>query len=540
MPEKQSETPAESATQGSASGGPPDAGQASPQASQAEAQTINSTKTDESSKSEATPTAAAPEGFFAKFTVLKSAIHELWSIFACKILAIVAYGLCNSTIILWLSKDLGWSDVQAGVIVATWSTILSLVTVMIGSLVDTIGIKKSLIIGFVICIFSRLVMSFSTVNAIVIPLGLMPLAVGEALMTPVMVAAIKLYTTAAQRSMAFSLFYTMMNIGFAISGFCFDKVRQTLGEDGHLSLAGFCDLSTYQALIFFGFICTIPNLFIVWLGIREKASVDADGNYVELEHKTSEAKNALESCVNALVEWKRIFFSLWKQEAFYKFLAFLTIVVGVRLIFYHFHYTFPKYGIRELGPGAPIGQLWGVLNPVLIIILVPIVGALTQKLSAYKTVVIGSTIAAIGPLCMAAPSHWFQGLADGPLGHFIAHTWLHVPGTTVNPLYVSIFFASVIISIGEAFYSPRLYEYPAAIAPKGQEGSYMSLSILPYFVAKFFVGMLSGWLLQTFCPEVGPRASHYIWLIVGLMALATPLCLLVFRKFIQVHEEGRD
>ena len=68
----------------------------------------------------------------------------------------------------------------------------------------------------------------------------------------------------------------------------------------------------------------------------------------------------------------------------------------------------------------------------------------------------------------------------------------------------------------------------------------MSLSMLPYFVAKFFVGILSGWLLQTFCPEVGPRQSHYIWLIVGLMALATPVALIIFRRWIQVHEEGRD
>ncbi len=481
-----------------------------------------------------------PHGFVQRFLVLKGAIRELWSIFACKIMAIVAYGLCNSTIILWLSKDLGWSDIEAGTIVAFWSTILTLITVMVGSLVDAIGIKKALIIGFVICVFSRLVMSLTTNNAIVLPLGLMPLAVGEALLVPVMVAAIKLYTTAAQRSMAFSIFYAMMNVGFAIAGYFFDQVRRVMGEGGHIDLLGNFSLSTYQTIIFLGFICTIPNLLVVWFGIRERASVDEKGNYVELPAPENTATTALQSCANALKDWVRIFCSLWHQTAFYKFLAFLTIVVGVRLIFYHFHYTFPKYGIRELGEGAPIGQLWGVLNPVLIIILVPLVGALTQKFSAYKTVVIGSAIAAVGPLVMAMPPHWFQGLADGPLGHFICYTWLQVDSPTVNPLYVSIFIATVIISIGEAFYSPRLYEYPAAIAPKGQEGSYMSLSMLPYFVAKFFVGILSGWLLQTFCPEVGPRQSHYIWLIVGLMALATPVALIIFRRWIQVHEEGRD
>jgi dipeptide/tripeptide permease len=98
----------------------------------------------------------------------------------------------------------------------------------------------------------------------------------------------------------------------------------------------------------------------------------------------------------------------------------------------------------------------------------------------------------------------------------------------------------VLLSIGEAFWSPRLYEYPAAIAPKGQEGSYMSLSLLPYFVAKFFVGSISGFLLQTYCPATGPRDSGTMWLIIGLMAMITPVGLLVFRRSIQVHEEGRS
>jgi hypothetical protein len=40
-----------------------------------------------------------------------------------------------------------------------------------------------------------------------------------------------------------------------------------------------------------------------------------------------------------------------------------------------------------------------------------------------------------------------------------------------------------------------------SIAPEGQEGSYMALSVLPFFIAKFFVGMLSGFLLATYCPE---------------------------------------
>ena len=95
-------------------------------------------------------------------------------------------------------------------------------------------------------------------------------------------------------------------------------------------------------------------------------------------------------------------------------------------------------------------------------------------------------------------------------------------------------------SVGEAIWSPRLYEYAAAIAPKGQEASYMALSVLPYFFAKFGAGSLSGWLLARYCPEAGPRDIATLWALVGGMALVTPVGAFLFRKYIQVHEEGRE
>ena len=488
---------------------------------------------------------APPEKFLDKFLVLKGAVRELWVTFGTLTLSIVAYGLVNSTLVLWLSKDLGYSDVSAGFVVAFWSTLLTLFTVMVGSLVDAIGVRRALLIGVSICFVARGVVSLTSARWLALPAGLLPMALGEAMMTPVIVAALKQYSTTAQRSMAFSIFYAMMNVGFAVAGYVFDAVRTDLGEYGHYALpVGNHSLSTYQVLLFLGFLVSIPNLALIWIGIRPGIRVGEDNQVQDLEETSKYAgQPALTALVrsgaDALGQWRANFTSLWHQPAFYRFLAFLSLVVGVRLIFYHFNYTFPKYGIRELGEGAPIGQLFGVLNPILIVLLVPLVGALTQKTSAYSTVIFGSTIAASSVFFMAVPPQWFQGLADGPMGDLVAHQWLGVVGP-VNPLYISITLAVATLSVGEAFYSPRLYEYPAAIAPKGQEASYMSLSLLPYFVAKFFVGTLSGWLLMKFCPETGPRNSEFMWLVIGCMALVTPIGLFVFRSRIQVQEAGRE
>lgn len=485
------------------------------------------------------------KGFIGKFLVLKGAMRELWVIFTTKILTILAYSLVNSTLVLWLSKDLGYGDIGAGTAVAAWSTAMTIFTVMVGSLVDAVGIKKSLIAGFGIAAVSRLVMAVCAIRWIALPFGLFPLALGEALQTPVMVAAVRRFTTTKQRSIAFSIYYSMMNVGFAIAGWMFDKIRAGLGEYGHytLPLCGF-EISTYQTIIFLGMLFTLPNLLLAMFAIRSGAEATENGVKITPEiskyPQETAAKAAMLSFRDALVNWGKIFGSLWKDSQFYRFLAFFALVVFVKLILYNMYYLFPKYAIRELGEGVPFGQLFGVLNAVIVIIFAPVIGALTQKFSAYKTVIIGSAIAAASVFLIALPPSVYKPLADGWFGNLIANTWLGLNVSTVNPLFVAIVLFTLIYSIGECFYSPRLYEYPAAIAPKGQEGSYMALSMLPYFIAKFFAGTMSGFLLSVFCPETGPRHSAMIWVIVGLVALITPVGLIIARPYIKVQESGRE
>jgi hypothetical protein len=140
---------------------------------------------------------------------------------------------------------------------------------------------------------------------------------------------------------------------------------------------------------------------------------------------------------------------------------------------------------------------------------------------------------------MALPTEWFEGMADGSLGHWIAHIYLGLSGK-VHPYYVMIVLFVVVLSIGEAFYSPRVYEYAAAIAPPGQEASYGALSYIPFLLAKLLIGTFSGVLLARYCPPVGPRDSGMMWLFVALTACVCPLGLIVFRRYIRAHEAGRQ
>src|SRR5436190_18162814 len=97
--------------------------------------------------------------FLGRFLVLKSAIPELWVSLAIKMLAFFAYTVMNGTLTVWLSSDLGYNDVQAGLLVVYWSAIMTLITVLVGSFTDAIGLRKTLLIGTCTCLLARVVMT---------------------------------------------------------------------------------------------------------------------------------------------------------------------------------------------------------------------------------------------------------------------------------------------------------------------------------------------------------------------------------------------
>jgi dipeptide/tripeptide permease len=191
-----------------------------------------------------------------------------------------------------------------------------------------------------------------------------------------------------------------------------------------------------------------------------------------------------------------------RDGGFWRFMLLIGFLVLVKAIFVHMHSTWPKYITRERGEDFDWGWLWA-LNSVLILVFVPIVTAFTRKLKAYTVIVIGSFITAASPFVFAL-------------------------GTSTTIQVAAI----VVLTVGEALWSPRSYEYNVSIAPPGREATYVSLAVLPYFMAKFLVAMTAGKLLTAYCPPTGERHSAVMWVIIGLMTLLGPVGILAFRRVI--------
>ena len=473
---------------------------------------------------------------------LRGAPREMGFTFGLKFLSVTAYKILNVTLVLWLSHDLGFNEQGALSLIVGWSFFMTLTTILAGSITDALGLRRTLLIGMTLCVLTRFVMVFSTNKMLALACGLFPLAVGEALCTPVLVAALRRYSTPQQRSVAFSLFYALMNFGFMFGYFIFDGVRESMLRTGSLELPFLSGgLSPFRTLLLASMGVELLMLPLILL-LRPGVEMTAGGLVSAPEgHQYPGAGFREKVFLTVRDAWRdtlRTFAGLVKSEGFHRLLWFLLMIGLLKVVFNAMDYVLPPFAIRELGEGAKVGRL-NAVNGILILVLAPAIGMMTRKYASYSMVILGGFITAASFVFMALPAGMFQGAAEGWLGRAIGNGYLEIVGA-VHPYYVMIFFWQVVFSIGEAFYSPRVYEYAASIAPKGQEASYASLSYVPLLIGKLVTGAAFGGLLAKYCPEEGPRDPATMWLIIGLLVLVAPLGLLVFRRFIRVREEGRD
>jgi hypothetical protein len=210
----------------------------------------------------------------------------------------------------------------------------------------------------------------------------------------------------------------------------------------------------------------------------------------------------------------------------------------------------PKYWTRVMGDDAAIGTL-NTINPVLIVAGLILFIPFANKFNIFKMLVYGAMISALSLFALVIP--WpSMGQMLGALGDTLSVSWMR--NDFVPAYYALSVLCMIILSIGEVIWSPKLQEYTAAIAPEGQEGSYLGLSMVPWFAAKTIVSLLSGHMLARWVPEgIGARlregsvpfweTPEAMWLILGLVALAGPILALLFQAWLtkgaRWHKAGR-
>lgn len=455
--------------------------------------------------------------------LVRSSVRELWVVYFAKLMESLAYFTTIMVMVLYFSKDLGMSDQEAGTLFGVWSIGYGIFTFVAGAVCDVVGIKLSLLFGFGMCALGRFLFSFVPTEAVIVGVALPLLAIGMPFLIPIKTAAIKQYTAEKSRGLAFAILYAMMNVGAFVAGICLDSltgiVRAFGGEPegeqvvkkGHdvtryvIEIGGL-QISSYQMVFLFSLVVSVLGLLAVLFLLRRRAYAEED---IEAANRTEGRRNPFRNLGRTTM-----------QVCFWRFMLLIVLMSVVKLLFTHVHITVPKFMLREIGPDAAIGKTY-MINGFMMMTVPPLISVFVARFATYKVIVVGAMISACSPFFLAIDyAHY------APIAELVG----------INQVYIPIILFYIVLSIGEALWGPKLYEYTAAVAPKGEESTYMALSGLPWILAKLPAGMMSGALLANYCPEEGPRESTTMWLIIALTTFAAPLLLLALRHAIVPRE----
>jgi predicted MFS family arabinose efflux permease len=400
--------------------------------------------------------------YFRDFSVLKETRSEYWGVQIINFLDCMAYFAMLAIVSVFLSDDLGMSDRHAGWVITLFTSATSIFLFFSGVLTDSFGIRKSMEATMIFQFILRLAIVIVGVapdvpyRGILAALLLFLMAPFMASVQTVFQSACKRFTTGRSRSAGFNVWYLVMNIGAAGGGFTVDIVRKAMGLS---------NVHVFSVGVITAALCWVASRMM----IRREDQLVADGDHVEAE-PAPEKKSPLEVA-------KAVF----AHSAIWKLVVLVACILGVRAVFTYLYLLMPKYWLRTIGPDAAIGTL-NAINPIGIVLGLILIIPITHRFKVYNMLVFGALISAFALVPMAIPWEWY--------------------GMTIGTThYVMALLCMVVLTIGEVIWSPKLNEYTAAIAPKGQEGTYLGLSLIPWFLAKTVVSYFSGDLLGRWCPE---------------------------------------
>ena len=416
----------------------------------------------------------------------------------------------------FLSENVALGDVHASQMVALFSGGVTGMMFLLGGLGDRWGIRRALLFGLLIMIVGRtIIASGETLHMPggpwsplhwTVAAGMLCIVVGYGTFQPTLYAAVKHYTDEKTAALGFALIYAFTNLGACASGLLSPRVRhfseKLLPPNGITGV-----LWVYAAL-------SILGVLAAALGLRKRASEPSQEVSAVVARSLAAAGQDLtqEPEQPLSVRIRR-----WLAEHPLRngpFTFFIFIVVPVQTLFAHAWLTMPLYIERAYRSTPWVSdnfELFSNLNPLLIFVLTPIVAALTARASVYRMMIIGTSV-------MAAP------------------TFLLVFGPSPPLLLLN----ALLMSLGEALWQPRFLQYIAEIAPPGKTAQYMGIGQFPWFLTKVLTGMYSGWFLAHYCPAEGPQNTEFMWLVYGLVALISPIGLLIAHRWIGRHLQGRS
>lgn len=395
----------------------------------------------------------------------------------------------------YLSEELGFSDVEAGWLFAFCNGMQFPFALCLSFVLDSLGVQRMLIIGQCLLVCARLALWLSRTRWLICFVLIVVYPMGTAALFPALVVGVKRFSTPQSRPYAFGIFYVCLNVASLCVAGALNYIRH---HSDHTAGA------LYNRILCLGFTtCVIGLLGSFCLKERlESESADADAQALP-----APVVSRLESTME-----------VFRSSIFWRFMAVVASFIMIRLVFGHLKATVPKWMTREFGEETPY-ELYIGINPALIIVLVPICTRVCEmlQLRTESSLMVGAFISGFSPFILA----------------------IFVPSELAAAGFIVVF------SIGEAIWSPKLYEYTVSVPQEGREGVFVACGSSPLYLAKFLAGATSGYLLRYYCPRPdvvdsneGGCQTRALWLAIAATTSVTPVMLFCFQK--QLFLKGGD
>jgi proton-dependent oligopeptide transporter, POT family len=349
-----------------------------------------------------------------------------------------------------------------------------------GAIADRLGFRRALSLAYLILAGSYFLLGslgaawLGPVRAavplvVLVTLVLMLPALGIALVKPSVVGTTARASNESVRSIGYSIYYTLVNIGGFFGPLTASWVHQ------HLSVENVFRVSSLSVFAMF---------FAVLLFFREP-------------------RKSGEAATENLGETMRNFGKVLTNP---KFMAFLLIFSGYWIVYWQIFVTLPIY-VHDYVDGKADTEKMLSTGPLIVIAFTVVFSVLTQKMPAFRAVVLGTLISMLGFAVLA-----LQG--------------------SVAAVYGTL----VVIAIGELIQQPRYYDYISRLAPAGQQGTYMGFAFLPLGIGAFASGSIGGILLHHF-GEVQHRPELFLWALTGI-GMVTTVLLWVYDRVVRPGREA--
>jgi proton-dependent oligopeptide transporter, POT family len=375
-----------------------------------------------------------------------------------------SYYAAFASLARYLNESLQFPTQQAGTLAGWFGGAVWFLAAFGGAVADRIGFRRALSLAYLILSIAYFLLGSIGAEWMVPVRSAVPLsivvgfilflpALGISLVKPSVVGTTARASNENVRSIGYSIYYTLVNVGSALGTYSASRIHAYFSA---------------SAVFIAAAISVFVMFFAVLLFFKEPRRAD-------------------EAQTTSLAQAARNFLTVLGNP---RFMLFLLIFSGYWIVFWQEFITLPIYIAKYVDANADTEAML-TTGPLVVIAFTVLFNLLTQKVSAFGAITLGTFISGIAWVILALrPTFWMAVVT------------------------------LIVVAIGEITQSPRYYEYISRLAPSGQQGTYMGFAFLPIGIGSIIGGIFGGWLLHEF-GEVRQQPQMMWWAIAGVGMLTT-------------------